>query len=251
MKGKILGAGVIGGLDGQAYDFKMSDIANLNGKDESIIIGSNVEFEADGKQAKSVRLEASVLNDLRQFARDKSISSIKLKAYVYLICSAIFLLHDFSAFTLFVLSIITLIFAFLNITAVTGYALLKPFLLSLAIGIVGGLLGYGLILYSFFTGGAAGTTMFVFGVIILIATLVGVIYFSYVYYNNLKKATDEPLFLYSFITKMVGLALGLLLMFVPFIGSFFLENILLIAFIMEFIAWFKFKELRAAPQKAA
>ena len=72
----------------------------------------------------------------------------------------------------------------------------------------------------------------IIGFIIAISAL----YFSYKYYSLLSEATNERLFFYAFIISVIAT----LTIFIPLLGIL----LTIISYIVQIVAWVKFKEIR-------
>lgn len=239
MRGKILGAGVISGDDGKRYQYTLADIKNLEGKDENWLANCEVDFNVDGDNAKDI----FITKDSAQFSsmmQGNSIQSIKVKAYIFIACNFLAFI-PFVGFVFAIAGFVSMVMALLSITAVTKYALCRNFIFGwvldfigkiiFTIGSVGAL--FGGIGGSSSAIGAFGATSII-GFIIVLGGLV----FYYFYYSNLAKATNEKLFFYAFICDIIG-TLTIWFFFLGLAFSF-------VAFIIELIAWLKFKELKKA-----
>lgn len=151
-----------------------------------------------------------------------------------------------------VAALLAIVLQFLVIMSVNkgsqSTTLLKNYIIALLIPFIGGiiitisLLGTvgGNVYYSY-SGGGIGDINYiisgigVFGVIFGILVALSWWFFMYRYYKELTHITNDKLFFYAFVCRVVGY---LTLLF--FIGWFFL----LADLVLEVVAWFRVKEIR-------
>ncbi|NLY04372.1 MAG: hypothetical protein GXZ15_06025 [Campylobacter sp.] len=177
------------------------------------------------------------------------IKEIKLKAYIGLGCSiglgCCILLGAFKIGAIFAL--LGLVFLLLAVVLIkkasNSRVLLSFFVMSVVILILGvGIIGLG---------GATSHAAFEISSMTMLAIAIGLVllvvssYFHYRFYKELYYVTDEKIFIFAFIIRIIGLftlLVGLVLAIVSFAIT---GNILLIvAFILEILGWMRFKEIR-------
>lgn len=152
--------------------------------------------------------------------------------------------------------LLTIVLLFLVVVSVKkgsqSTTLLKNFILSIIIPFVGGIIiaivtvismaGNAFVLYKT---GEIGVMNAVFGGVGIIGIIVGIIVilscwvFMYRYYKELSYITNDRLFFYAFVCRLIGSFLSII-PFINFIGGLFL----LADLVVEAIAWFRVKEIR-------
>lgn len=247
MRGVILGNGIISGEDGKRYRFNLQDIQNLNGKSEQSLEKCEVDFEVDESGETALAKEVFIIKSPTNFAgsftnslNDNSIASIKLKAYIGIVSSALIFL-PFVGWLFGIIGIVAFIFALIGISKESGC---KSLIFNYIIASV--LSFFATIIISFsavtaFFGAASGANSSVFAGISFVAILgfviaLGALFFAYKYLSLLAKVTNEKLFLYTFFVDVAAT----LTMLVPFLGVL----LGIASYIIEIIAWIKFKEIR-------
>ena len=186
--------------------------------------------------------------DLQHRLFDGDLQSVKFKVYAAAGCYLLFWIP----FVNIVAILLAIVLQFLVIMSVNkgskSTTLLKNYIIALLIPFVGGiiitisLLGTvgGNVYYSY-SGGGIGDINYiisgigVFGVIFGILVALSWWFFMYRYYKELTHITNDKLFFYAFVCRVVGY---LTLLF--FIGYFFL----LADLVLEVVAWFRVKEIR-------
>lgn len=247
MQGKILADGLIGGNDGNRYTYTASDLKNAQGKSINAIIGSEVDFEGKDGKASEIYITKQTF-DLQHRLFDGDLQSVKFKVYAAAGCY----LLTWIPFVGVVAALLAIVLRFLVIMSVNkgsqSTTLLKNYIIALLIPFIGGiiitisLLGTvgGNVYYSY-SGGGIGDINYiisgigVFGVIFGILVALSWWFFMYRYYKELTHITNDKLFFYAFVCRVVGY---LTLLF--FIGWFFL----LADLVLEVVAWFRVKEIR-------
>ena len=247
MQGKILADGLIGGNDGNRYTYTASDLKNAQGKSINAIIGSEVDFVGKDGKASEIYITKQAF-DLQHRLFDGDLQSVKFKVYAAAGCYLLFWIP----FVNIVAILLAIVLQFLVIMSVNkgskSTTLLKNYIIALLIPFVGGiiitisLLGTvgGNVYYSY-SGGGIGDINYiisgigVFGVIFGILVALSWWFFMYRYYKELTYITNDKLFFYAFVCRVVGY---LTLLF--FIGYFFL----LADLVLEVVAWFHVKEIR-------
>lgn len=130
--------------------------------------------------------------------------------------------------------------------------LLKNFILSIIIPFVGGILIAIIVAASAFgnaaaiyTTGNVGIMNAIFSGIGIVGIIIGIIVmlscwvFMYRYYKELTYITNDNLFFYAFVCRLIGCFLSIIPL-ISFIGGLFL----LADLVVEAIAWFRVKEIR-------
>lgn len=247
MQGKILADGLISGSDGNRYTYTTGDLKNAQGKSIHSIIGSEVDFEGlEGKASNIYITQTSFNIDDKLFSGD--LQSIKIKAYIAIICPILALIPILGFIFPFVaIALQILVIIGLNKGA-QSTTLLKTYIISIIIPVVGSLIIFisvwgsiGVNALSIYSSGGISDINYiisgigVFGVIFGILVALSWWFFMYRYYKELSYITNEPFFMYAFICRIVGY-----LTFFLFVGIFFLIADLA----LEIIAWFRTKELR-------
>lgn len=245
MTGKILGAGAISGADGKRYYYDDGEIKNA--KEGQKLDGCEVDFDIKDDKAIRIYITKSTfnVNDATQNLLSTDLQSIKLKAFIMMGCAVLMIIpilgfiFGLAALVLYVLVVLGLHKASKSTT------LLKNWVLSMAVYLLGGLiiavatLGTGASLfamatkgYSLFGGlGAMAIISMVLGFLIMLSSW----YFSYLYYKEVAYITNEPFFMYYFWCALVGT-----ITLTIFIGGI----ILLVGAVLWVIAWVKAQELR-------
>ena len=248
MQGKILADGLIGGNDGNRYTYTASDLKNAQGKSINAIIGSEVDFVGKDGKASEIYITKQAF-DLQHRLFDGDLQSVKFKVYAAAGCYLLFWIP----FVNIVAILLAIVLQFLVIMSVNkgskSTTLLKNYIIALLIPFVGGIViaisfsvgigGNVLSLYS--SGGNISTANYIFSVLGMFGVIFGILvalswwFFMYRYYKELTHITNDKLFFYAFVCRVVGY---LTLFF--FIGYFFL----LADLVLEVVAWFRVKEIR-------
>ena len=248
MQGKILADGLIGGNDGNRYTYTASDLKNAQGKSINAIIGSEVDFVGKDGKASEIYITKQAF-DLQHRLFDGDLQSVKFKVYAAAGCY----LLTWIPFVGVVAALLAIVLQFLVIMSVNkgsqSTTLLKNYIIALLIPFVGGIIivasiwmGIGGNAWSLYSGGgnistanyifsALGVSGIIFGILVALSWW----FFMYRYYKELTHITNDKLFFYAFVCRVVGY---LTLLF--FIGWFFL----LADLVLEVVAWFRVKEIR-------
>ncbi|MCI2235909.1 MULTISPECIES: hypothetical protein [Helicobacter] len=247
MRGVILGSGIISGDDGKRYQFHLQDIQNLEGRSEQSLEKCEVDFEIDesGEKASAkaifiTKSSANVVDSITNSLNDNSISSIKLKAYIGIIFSALAFI-PFLGWFFAIAGVVVYIFALIGISRESGCkSIIFNFIISAVLSFIS------TIIISFSTVSAvvgalsnADSGIFAgigFAGIIGFIIAISALYFSYKYYSLLSEATNERLFFYAFIISVIAT----LTIFIPLLGIL----LTIISYIVQIVAWVKFKEIR-------
>ena len=245
MQGKILADGLIGGNDGNRYTYTASDLKNAQGKSINAIIGSEVDFEGKDGKASEIYITKQAF-DLQHRLFDGDLQSVKFKVYAAAGCCLLALIP-------FVGILLTIVLLFLVVVSVKkgsqSTTLLKNFILSIIIPFVGGIIiaivtaismaGNAFALYKTGEIGVMNAVFGGIGIIVGIIVILSCWVFMYRYYKELSYITNDKLFFYAFVCRLIGSFLSII-PFINFIGGLFL----LADLVVEAIAWFRVKEIR-------
>ncbi|KAA6231378.1 hypothetical protein FMM56_04285 [Campylobacter sp. LR264d] len=169
----------------------MDEIRNLDGQSINSLINAQVDFEVDGNNAKGVFIMKKSFS-LDSF-NDGSLSPIKLKAYIYLVCSLLFMIPSAGWF-FWGIGFVFLVLASMSIAKIAKVSLVPNIFLAFELFFFG-------MLFIFFNIAAllwgGGYTLIIIGFIMFLAS----IYFYYRFYKVLALATNERFFLYTFLLK--------------------------------------------------
>lgn len=251
MQGKILADGLISGNDGNRYTYTASDLKNAQGKSINAIIGSEVDFEGKDGKASEIYITKQAF-DLQHRLFDGDLQSVKFKVYAAAGCCLLALIP----FVGIVFLLLTIVLLFLVVVSVKkgsqSTTLLKNFILSIIIPFVGGIIiaivtaiSMAGNAFTLLKTGEIGVMNAVFGGVGIIGIIVGIIVilscwvFMYRYYKELSYITNDRLFFYAFVCRLIGSFLSII-PFINFIGGLFL----LADLVVEAIAWFRVKEIR-------
>ena len=248
MQGKILSPQLISGDDGKRYEYDKNDVINLDGKDLAVLTGSQVEFVSfDERVAKSIYIINENVNvsgilsaDRIRPARTMALWGIGLEFFscIPYIGENIKLIIGIASFVLYSMAIYSVSKAaaskslFKNyITAVIS-GFLGVFLFVLAIRLLGS---------SEHVGASMIAVLLLGGIIALIVA----IYF-YKIHAELARLSGSSLFLWSFWIFVVSVPLyfvfGIFVEFAEIITSL-ASAVSIIAWVLLFIAWWRFKKL--------
>ncbi|MDD0845737.1 hypothetical protein PTQ33_01170 [Campylobacter sp. 50012-21] len=250
MQGKILSTQLISGDDGKRYEYDKNDVVNLGDKDLAVLTGSQVEFVSfDERVAKSIYIINENVNvsgilsaDRIRPARTMALWGIGLEFFscIPYIGENIKLIIGIASFVLYSMAIYSVSKAaaskslFKNyITAVIS-GFLGVFLFVLAIRLLGSSEHVGV--------GASMIAVLLLGGII---ALIVAIYF-YKIHAELARLSGSSLFLWSFWIFVVSVPLyfvfGIFVEFAEIITSL-ASAVSIIAWVLLFIAWWRFKKL--------
>ncbi|EFU2060684.1 hypothetical protein HUL71_001572 [Campylobacter upsaliensis] len=213
----------------------IQDVRNLGSKTMSDVINAEVDFEIDGTKAKSIVIAKNSISIGNIMQGGDSISSIKTKAYIYV--AGIFLgVIPVIGWIFGIVGSVFMILALLSLGRMSKAPLLRNFWTSWGLILLGGMI-VGFSIAGGFIMGLDSRNGFSFGMIAFIVLgalicLVGLV-FGYFYYRDLAAVTNEKFFLYAFICR----AVAIFTLFIPILG-------IIVANIVELIAWIKFKEIK-------
>lgn len=213
----------------------IQDVRNLGSKTMSDVINAEVDFEIDGTKAKSIFIAKNSISIGNIMQGGDSISSIKTKAYIYV--AGIFLgVIPVIGWIFGIVGSVFMILALLSLGRMSKAPLLRNFWTSWGLILLGGMI-VGFSIAGGFIMGLDSRNGFSFGMIAFIVLgalicLVGLV-FGYFYYRDLAAVTNEKFFLYAFICR----AVAIFTLFIPILG-------IIVANIVELIAWIKFKEIK-------
>lgn len=195
-------------------------------------------IDEDNKQAKSIYITNQSFS-MSLLGNYDDINSIKIKAYIYLGCS---LLSSIPTIGMLFSGIgfIFLILAVRGITKISNMPLVKNLLIYWVLNFIGAIMVSISVIGAFFGSGSILTNMRITG-FIGFAFIIASAIFAYFYYKNLSIATNEKFFMYAFIARVIASLTSLTIVF------FIL--FLILATILEAIAWFKFKEIKNINQQ--
>ena len=224
MKGTVLGPGVILSADEQRYAYLGEDVKSVTASGATVVLrqGDEVDFVAEGQNAKEIYLTKAKSVDINFGNMNFDLKSNDLPTIrtLGLAGSALPILG--------VIPFLGIIFVIAGFICV----LLAIFKLSNKVG--SPTLKKNYILYLVAT--AASSVLIFLGM----AGLVGVMYGffkEFQVYNELSSISGDKFFLYYFIGTVVGALTAVII-----IGYV----ILLAAFIMQIIAWYRLQEVKAA-----
>ena len=219
MQGKVLGAGIISGSDGNRYTCNESDFKNLNGKDFNSLSGVEVDFDVSSdengnKLAKDIFITKSAgvsLDSLGSIANN-DIGGVKIKAVIALALSALSFV-SYIGWACAIISLIVMIMAIFGANKLANsHTLFKNYIIGAVITFIGAIViamaataAAGAMFMSALGGSASGFTGSLLGYIIvaLLITLAG-LWFSYKFYKELSAITDVNLFMMAFYLYAVG-----------------------------------------------
>ena len=240
MQGKILSPQLISGDDGKRYEYDKNDVVNLGNKDLALLTGSQVEFVSfDERVAKSIYIINENVNVSSILSAD-SISSARLKALWGLGLQ----FFNFIPYIGQIIAIVGFVLYSMAIYSVSKAAASKSLFKNYIIAVI----------ISFFV---IPAIMSVLLPVILVGTLIALIAAIYLYkiHAELARLSGSSLFLWAFWIFVVGVLLYFVFgIFVGFAGFItfagFADFIifagfvgLIIAWVIHFIAWWRFKKL--------
>ena len=252
MKGTILAKGIILAADESRYSYQQEDVKSANEEGKPVVLsqGDEVDFIAEGQTAKEIYLtKTKLINvDFSSFSLgDDNLSTIRTLGLagsalpILGVIPFIGLVFVIAGFICILLAIIKLSNKAASPTLKKNYIIyLVATVVATILIFIGATMGvFALIGASAKYGGASGIGIAI-GVIFLIAGINGMIYAffkEFQVYNELSRISGDKFFLYYFICTVVG-ALTVAIA----IGYF----ILLAAFILQIIAWYRLREIKAA-----
>ncbi|MCI6661642.1 hypothetical protein [Campylobacter sp.] len=277
MQGKILSPQLISGDDGKRYEYDKNDVINLDGRDLALLTGSQVEFLSfDKRVAKSIYIIAENLNVSSILSADR-ISSARAKAlwgigllifsfipdigYFFILILSVEKIIDIGHFFNFIILYIWLIIAIVGFVlysmaiysvskAAASKSLFKNYIIALIISFLCGLCGFVLLIPTIMLLAnikyvdifSRVMVVFVFAMIALIAAI-----YPYKIHAELARLSGSSLFLWAFWIFVVSVLLylsvfGIFVGFADFITSL-ASAVSIIAWVLLFIAWWRFKKL--------
>ena len=251
MQGKILSPQLISGDDGKRYEYDKNDVVNLGNKDLALLTGSQVDFVSfDERVAKSIYIINENVNVSGILSAD-SISSARTKALWgigLLIFSFIpdigLQFFNFIPYIGQIIAIVGFVLYSMGVYSVAKAAASKSLFKNYIIAVI----------ISFFV---IPAIMSVLLPVILVGTLIALIVAIYLYkiHAELARLSGSSLFLWSFWIFVVSVPLFFLsfglAVFLVVLGGFegstdFLFvgfGGLIIAWMLLFVAWWRFKKL--------
>lgn len=245
MQGKILSPELISGDDGRRYEYHKNDVANLGNRDLNTLIGSVVDFVSlDERVAKSIYIikenisvTSILLADGLSSARTKALWGLGLQLfncvpYLGQIVAIVgFILYSMAIYSLS--------------KAVASKSLFKNYIIALIISFLGGFLIFmATIIFGVSMGvltsdehvgiGAGLLAMILLGAIV---TLIVAIY-GYKIHAELAALSGGTLFLWAFWVYVISVILCL-----SILGIFVGVTGLIVAWVLLFIAWWRFEKL--------
>jgi len=242
MKGTVLAPGIILNADEQRFTYLQEDVASVAKDGAAIVLkqGDEVDFIADGQTAKQIYLTKAKsmnlnLDNINFDIKSNDLSTIRTLG---LSGSALPILGiiPFIGFIFFIAGFLCMLFAIFKLSDKVGSPTLKKnYILYLVVAVASTILiSIGAIT------GALGFAGAIFGVILGLAGVVGMIYAffkEFQVYNELSNISGDKFFLYYFIGSVVGT----ITVFI-FIGYI----LLIVAFVLQIIAWYRLQEIKTA-----
>lgn len=236
MKGKILTSGVISAEDGKRYNYADEDFKDEKNPKK----GDEVDFIIENEKAKEIYILKQQLS-LASLNADTDMGKIRIMAMVALVLFAIGSFKPLYPISLFGAGLIIYSIYKLN-GIVKSETLYSNYLTSTILSILGSLIAYFTlrssmehIIFSIFSGYSPHIPA---GVVIGLGMALSGLFWKYKAYEELSKISENKFFLYSFFCFIGGI------LTYPFKFGIV---ILLGAYIVEFIAWFQFEDVKS-PQ---
>ncbi|MCI7463193.1 MAG: hypothetical protein MSA79_00875 [Campylobacter sp.] len=233
MQGKILSPQLISGDDGKRYEYDKNDVINLDGKDLAMLTGSQVEFLSfDKRVAKSVyitnenRNVSSILSaDSISSARAKALWGIGLLFFNFILDIGLLFFNfipDIWKNIVPIIGIVGFVLYSMAIYSVRKAAASKSLFKNYIIAVISGFLGFFLLIPAIMLLGSSehvsiGTSVIAVLLLAMIALIIATIY-GYRMHAELARLSGSSLFLWAF-------------------------WIFIIAWVLLFIAWWRFKKL--------
>ena len=218
MQGKILSPQLISGDDGKRYEYDKNDVVNLGNKDLALLTGSQVEFVSfDKRVAKSIYIINENVNVSGILSAD-SISSARAKA----LWGLGLLFFNFIPYIGYIIAIVGFVLYLMAIYSVSKAAASKSLFKNYIIAVISGFLGFFLLIPAIMLLGSSehvsiGTSVIAVLLLAMIALIIATIY-GYRMHAELARLSGSSLFLWAF-------------------------WIFIIAWVLLFIAWWRFKKL--------
>ena len=250
MQGKILSTQLISGDDGKRYEYDKNDVINLGGKDLAMLTGSQVEFLSfDKRVAKSIYIIAENLNVSGILSADR-ISSARLSALWGIGLEFFSCIPDIGHIGQSI-GIVGFVLYSMAIYSVSKAAASKSLFKNYIIAVISGFLGFFLLIPAIMSLAnsehvSIGTSMIAVLLLCAIIALIVVIYF-YKVHAELARLSGSSLFLWAFWIFLVSVLLylsvfGIFVEFAEIITSL-ASAVSIIAWVLLFIAWWRFKKL--------
>ena len=229
MQGKILSTQLISGDDGKRYEYDKNDVVNLGDKDLAMLTGSQVDFVSfDERVAKSIYIINENVNVSSILSAD-SISSARLKALWGLGLQ----FFNFIPYIGQIIAIVGFVLYSMAIYSVSKAAASKSLFKNYIIAVIISFFGLSLLILAIIIMGVSAVLLFG-GMLVLIVE----IYF-YKIHAELARLSGSSLFLWSFWINVVSVLLCFFGVFGIFVGF----AVFIIAWVIHFIAWWRFKKL--------
>ena len=218
MQGKILSPQLISGDDGKRYEYDKNDVINLDGKDLAVLTGSQVEFLSfDKRVAKSIYIINENVNVSGILSAD-SISFARLSA----LWGLGLLFFNFIPYIGHIIAIVGFVLYLMAIYSVSKAAASKSLFKNYIIAVISGFLGFFLLIPAIMSLAnsehvSIGASMIAVLLLAMIALIIATIY-GYRMHAELARLSGSSLFLWAF-------------------------WIFIIAWVLLFIAWWRFKKL--------
>ena len=254
MKGTVLAPGIILNADEQRFTYLQEDVASVAKDGAAIVLkqGDEVDFIADGQTAKQIYLTKAKsmnlnLDNINFDIKSNDLSTIRTLG---LAGSALPILGiiPFIGFIFFIAGFLCMLFAIFKLSDKVGSPTLKKnYILYLvvavastiliSIGAITGALGFAGMGSGYANAGGTGA---IFGIILGLAGVVGMIYAffkEFQVYNELSNISGDKFFLYYFIGSVVGtITLFIIIGYI----------LLIVAFVLQIIAWYRLQEIKTA-----
>ncbi|MCI7076339.1 hypothetical protein [Campylobacter sp.] len=252
MQGKILSPQLISGDDGKRYEYDKNDVINLGGKDLALLTGSQVDFVSfDERVAKSIYIIAENVNVSSILSAD-SISFARLSAILglgLLIFSCILYIGlEFFSFIPYIVDIVL-------ITPIVGFVLYSMAIYSVRKAaasknlfknyikaiITTFLCSYFFLMPAVKLLNSEHVDIFTSVIAVFVFALIALIAANYLYkiHTELARLSGSSLFLWAFWIFVVSVLLCFFGVFGIFVGF----AVFIIAWVIHFIAWWRFKKL--------
>ena len=250
MQGKILSPQLIIGDDGKHYEYDKNDVVNLGDKDLAMLTGSQVDFVSfDERVAKSIYIINENVNVSSILSAD-SISSARAKALWGIGLEFFSCIPYIGENIKLIIGIASFVLYSMAIYSVSKAAASKSLFKNYITAVISGFLGVFLFVLAIRLLGSSehvsiGTK--VIAVLLLggIIALIVAIYF-YRIHAELARLSGSSLFLWSFWINVVSVLLYFVFIIFTGFPSFVILvgfGVLIIAWMLLFVAWWRFKKL--------
>nr|WP_321431954.1 hypothetical protein [uncultured Campylobacter sp.] len=260
MQGKILSPQLISGDDGKRYEYDKNDVINLDGKDLALLTGSQVDFVSfDERVAKSIYIINENVNvsgilsaDRISSARTKALWGIGILIFSFIpdIGLQFFnFIPDIWQNIGYIIGIVIFVLYSMAIYSVSKAVASKSLFKNYIIALIISFFGLSLLILAIIIMGVSAVLLFG-GMLVLIVQ----IYF-YKIHAELARLSGSSLFLWSFWINVVSVLLYFVFIiftgfpsFVILVGfaniiKFVASAVSIIAWVLHFIAWWRFKKL--------